>query len=254
MDVKAYLKRIGYRGSMEPDARTLLDLHRAHMFTVPFENLDIHLGRPIVLNDEALFEKIVARRRGGFCYELNGLFCALLRALGFQVSMLCARVARAEDDFGPPFDHMTLLVQLDRPWIADVGFGDSFIEPLLLEPKLRQYQWGRTCRILSSGEDLLYQSRSSKGRWNSEYKFGLTPYQYEDFGEMCLYHQTSPQSSFTRKRVCSRATPDGRVTISDRKLILTRNGVRVERELKDGEYAVALREYFGVVLGGSLGS
>ena len=254
MDVKEYLKRIGYRGSMEPDARMLLDLHRAHMFTVPFENLDIHLGRPIVLNDEALFEKIVLRRRGGFCYELNGLFCALLRTLGFRVSMLCARVARQDGGFGQPFDHMTLLVELDRRWIADVGFGDSFVEPLVLEEKLSQYQWGKTYRIIRLGDELLYQSMDPEGYWNSEYLFGLTPHGYEDYAEMCLYHQTSPQSSFTRKRVCSRATPDGRVTISDRKLILTRNGVRVERELKDGEYAVALREYFGVVLGGSLGS
>src|SRR5437762_14222540 len=101
MHVGAYLQRINYRGSPEPNAQTLRELHRAHMLTVPFENLDIHLGRPITLGQAALFDKIVTRRRGGFCYELNGLFAALLRALGFDVTMLSARVARADGSFGP---------------------------------------------------------------------------------------------------------------------------------------------------------
>jgi len=98
------------------------------MRTVPFENLDIHLKRPIVLEDNALFDKIVTRKRGGFCYELNGLFAALLRALGFDVVMLSAGVANPEREFGPDFDHMALLVTLEQSWLADVGFGDSFVE------------------------------------------------------------------------------------------------------------------------------
>ena len=254
MDIEAYLKRIRYRGPMQPSVETLRDIHRAHLYTVPFENLDIHLGRPIVLDDGALFEKVVTRRRGGFCYELNGLFCALLRELGFEVAMLCAQVARSGGGFGPPFDHMTLMVQLDRPWIADVGFGDSFLEPLLLETDLEQFQWGKTYRIVSSGSGLLYESRAGNGAWNPEYLFGLTSYKYEDYAGMCLYHQTSAESSFTRKRVCSRATPDGRVTLSDRKLILTKAGLREERELTEQEYPVALREFFGVVLEADSGS
>src|SRR5689334_17036776 len=108
LDIPTYLQRIAYRGSLQPTAATLRALHQAHMLAVPFENLDIHLGRPLLLDRPALFEKIVARRRGGFCYELNGLFAALLQALGFDVTMLSARVARTQGGFGPEFDHLTL--------------------------------------------------------------------------------------------------------------------------------------------------
>src|SRR5215213_9188134 len=110
MDVQAYLRRINYRGEFAPTAAALRELHRAHLLAVPFENLDIHLGRPIVLEQQALFDKIVTRWRGGFCYELNGLFALLLRDLGFNVTLLAAGVARADGSFGPEFDHLTLLV------------------------------------------------------------------------------------------------------------------------------------------------
>src|SRR5262245_26694734 len=140
MDIEAYLKRIDYRGARTPTAETLRALHVAHLRTVPFENLSIHTGEPIVLEDEALFVKIVERRRGGFCYEANGLFAALLRALGFNVTMLSAGVANPEEGFGPDFDHMALMVTLDERWLVDVGFGDSFREPLLIDERVAQRQ------------------------------------------------------------------------------------------------------------------
>src|SRR5215210_3696598 len=132
MDLPAYLHRINYRGEQAPTAAALRDLHRAHLLAVPFENLDIHLDRRILLDQDALFDKIVTRRRGGFCYELNGLFALLLRGLGFEVTLLSAGVARATGGFGPEFDHLTLLVKatsaeataLDlqsTSWLADVG-------------------------------------------------------------------------------------------------------------------------------------
>src|SRR5512147_1356301 len=134
MDVQAYLRRIDYRGELDPTAATLHALHRAHLLSVPFENLDIHLSRPIVLDQDALFDKIVTRRRGGFCYELNGLFALLLEQLGYKVTRLAARVVGTDDSLGPQFDHLTLQVQCPdeshSPWLADVGFGDSFLEPL----------------------------------------------------------------------------------------------------------------------------
>src|SRR4029079_18755156 len=120
------LRRINYSGSLLPSAATLRELQLAHVQSVPFENLSIHSNEPIVLEDEALFEKVVERRRGGFCYELNGLFAALLRALGFKVEMVSAGVATADGGFSPDFSHMTLLVELDQRWLVDVAFGDSF--------------------------------------------------------------------------------------------------------------------------------
>jgi N-hydroxyarylamine O-acetyltransferase len=138
MDISKYLERINYHGSPESTVETLQALHEAHLLSVPFENLDIALGREIVLDEAALWRKIVEHRRGGFCYELNGLFVLLLRALGFQVDMLSAEVAGSTGEFGPEFDHMTLLVHLEKDWIADVGFGDSFRRPLLLQADLAQ--------------------------------------------------------------------------------------------------------------------
>jgi N-hydroxyarylamine O-acetyltransferase len=114
MNTTSYLERIGYYGPLSPTAETLRRLHVAHLMSVPFENLSIHLGEPIVLEDAALFDKVVAHRRGGFCYELNGLFAWLLRALGFRVTMLAAEVRNARGEWGAPFDHMALLVTIEE--------------------------------------------------------------------------------------------------------------------------------------------
>lgn len=249
MDVDAYLKRIDYRGGLEPTAETLRGLHVAHLLAVPFENLSIHTNEPVVLDDESLFDKVVARRRGGFCYELNGLFAALLRELGFRVEMLSAAVARPDGSFGPEFDHMALLVTLAERRLADVGFGDSFVEPLLLDERAEQRQGARAFRIEEDGDRLILLRRNEGGEWERQYRFGLGPYVYEDYAEMCRFHQTSPDSHFTRGRVCSRLTPEGRVTLSGLRLITTNGDEKTERELSgEDEYAAALLAHFGVSL------
>lgn len=246
-----YLERIGYRGPLEPTAETLRRLHLAHLVSVPFENLSIHRGEPIRLDDEALFEKIVTRRRGGFCYELNGLFAALLRALGFDVAMLSAGVGRAAGEFSPDYDHMALLVTLENRWLADVGFGDSFREPLRLDERGEQLEGDQAYRVEETGDGrLLLSRREEGGPWNPQYRFGLEPHIYADYADRCHFHQTSPDSHFTQNRICSLATPDGRVTLSGMKLITTRGGEKQERELDEREYAEALREVFGIVLSG----
>ena len=125
VNLSAYLERIHYTGSATPSAETLRALHRAHMLAVPFENLDIEFGRKIPCDEDAALHKIVDLRRGGFCYELNSAFAALLRALGFPVTLLSARVTRSDGSESPEFDHLAIRVDLDRPWLADVGFGDS---------------------------------------------------------------------------------------------------------------------------------
>jgi N-hydroxyarylamine O-acetyltransferase len=251
VDIMAYLDRINYHGPLAPTAETLRELQVAHLLTVPFENLSIHARQPIVLDDNALFEKIVKRRRGGFCYEANGLFAALLRALGFNVKMLSAGVANAGGGFGPDFDHMALVVTVNQRWLVDVGFGDSFREPLLIDKRDEQQQGERAYRIDSNGTYLILMQRDdgADGEWKAQYRFTLQPYGYSDYEEMCRYHQTSPQSHFTRGRICSRATPDGRVTLGEMRLITTRNGERQERALaNEEEYAAMLREHFGIAL------
>ncbi|MGH9501564.1 MAG: arylamine N-acetyltransferase family protein [Terriglobales bacterium] len=247
--VSDYLQRIGYTGSREPTARTLREVHRAHLFTVPFENLDIGLGRKIVCQEELFLRKIVDRRRGGFCYELNGAFAALLRELGFKVTRLSARVARENGESTPEFDHLALRVDLEEAWLADVGFGDSFVDPLRLEAGAEQEQAGRKFRITAQGGVLHLVGTDHQGEWKRQYSFTQIPRRLDEFAGMCHYHQTSPESHFTQQTLCSMATPAGRITLSGRGLIITRNGEREERLLKsDEEWQSALKEYFGVVL------
>lgn len=254
LDVKAYLKRINYSGPLAPTAETLRGLHVAHLLSVPFENLSIHAGEPIVLEDGALFAKIVGRVRGGFCYEDNGLFAALLRALGFEVAMLSAEVANSEGGFSRPFDHMTLLVTLEQRWLADVGFGDSFVEPLLIDERGEQPQGRHAYRIEPDGDYLVMARREDGGEWKAQYRFTLQPHTYEDYAERCHYQQTSPESHFTRERICSRATVDGRVTLSGMRFIETEaSGERRERLLSsEEEYAAVLREQFGISMRGGV--
>ena len=259
MDVARYLNRIRYAGRLDVSARTLRDLHRAHMFTVPFENLDIPLGRPIVLDEARLLKKVVDDCRGGFCYELNGAFAALLRALGFHVTMLSAGVARPEGGFDPPFDHMALMVRLEQRWLADVGFGDSFTEPLLLDERREQSQPGGVYRVsralaapdrpVTNDEEVILESRDKQGVWTPQYRFTLQSYELGDFAEMCNYHQTSPQSIFTQKRTCTIATAAGRITLSGVRLITNKNRERSEVAIETAEqYREAVRTLFGFEL------
>jgi N-hydroxyarylamine O-acetyltransferase len=248
MNVKAYLQRIGYTGSLNTSIKTLRDLQIAHLLTVPFENLSIHSKQPIILNDKALFDKIVKKKRGGFCYELNGLFACLLRELGFDVVMLSAQVAKDEGGFGPDFDHMTLLVTLDQRWLVDVGFGDNFGEPLLLDNSEVQIQGKRAYRIVEEDAYLLLMERKYGKGWHPQYCFTLKPCNYDDFLEMCHYHQSSPNSHFTQKRICSMATPDGRITLEEKRLIITRNDSERQEKIlsSEEEYLTLLRQYFNI--------
>jgi len=250
MNVSAYLARIGYTGPVTPTPEVLRAIHRAHMLAVPFENLDISRGRKIVVDQDACVRKIVEEHRGGFCYEMNGAFAALLQAIGFQITLLSARVARQDGSFGPEFDHLTLRVDLDRPWLADVGFGDSFIEPLRLLPGIAQKDGTQIYRILETAGVLQLEKWEAEGSWKAQYRFSLQPRRLQEFAEMCHYHQSSPDSSFTRKRLCTRATPEGRITLSDMKLIITRNGEKKEERMlaNEEEWRAALRQHFDLVL------
>jgi N-hydroxyarylamine O-acetyltransferase len=246
--VSAYLARIGYSGPTSPAFEALRDIHRAHLFSVPFENLDIALGRKIVVDEEGTLRKIVELRRGGFCYELNGALAALLRALGFQVTLLSARATGKGGHEGPEFDHLTLRVDLSESYLADVGFGDSFLEPLRLDLNGEQSDPAGTFRIVSSGERLQLEKFDAEKGWRRQYSFTLEPRHIEEFAGMCHYHQTSPKSHFTQNSICTRATPEGRITLSGMKFIVTRNRQREERMLSsEQERADLLRAQFGIV-------
>ena len=247
MDVQAYLNRIHYAGSTEPTLQTLRQLHLAHLMSVPFENLSVMHKQPVILTEDALYDKIVTRNRGGFCYELNGSFAALLRALGFQVDLLSARVASDDGHLSPEFDHLVLRITLADPWLVDVGFGDCFGLPLRLNTAREQVQAGSAFRIAQEGAEHVMLRRDFGKDWREEYRFTLQPHRFDEFEPMCAYHQTSPQSPFTHKRVVSRNTPSGRLTLSDMRLIVTRFGQRTERLLNDdAELRDVLWEHFEI--------
>ena len=249
MNIEAYLERINYHGALEPTAETLRALQVAHLRTVPFENLSIHHAEPIVLNEDALYTKIVERKRGGFCYECNGVFAGLLRALGFEVAMLGAGVAHRDGGFGPNFDHMALMVTLADRWLVDVGFGESFVEPLLLDSRDEQVQQAGSCRIVDEDEHLVVMRRDDQGDWAPQYRFALQPYEFADYEAMCHFHQTSPESHFTNNIICSRLTEDGRITLNGMNLITTAGSRREEETLNSREeYDRILHDQFGVVI------
>jgi N-hydroxyarylamine O-acetyltransferase len=253
MVLKQYLDRIKYSRPVSPDVQTLHGLQRAHLQHIPFENLDIGLKRPIQLEEDALWDKIVIQGRGGFCYELNGLFARLLQETGFDVTYLNARVYNGQGELGIDFDHLALLVRVpgqDERWLADVGFGDSFNEPLSLDGPEVQEQGLRAYRVERLQDGYAIWQRNYDGSWERHYFFDLQPYEFpEEYLSACHYHQTSPQSSFTRSSIISRATPDGRVSLEDDWLILTRKGLRTERAVTSREqYQALLGQYFGITL------
>ncbi|MFC8451229.1 arylamine N-acetyltransferase [Kitasatospora sp. NPDC057223] len=240
--VDAYLARIGAARPERPDLAALRVLQGAHLRTVPFENLSVHLGEPVVLTEDALLDKLVARRRGGFCYELNGAFAALLTALGFRVTLLSARVFDGETA-GPPLDHLALRVDLDGPWLVDVGFGRFSEQPLRLDEPGDQHDPGGVFRLREHGGDLdvLLDGRP-------QYRLERRPYELADFVPTCWWQSTSPDSHFAKGLTCSRLTDDGRVTLSGTRLIRTAGGGREERELSAAQALDAYREHFGLPL------
>ena len=258
MNVNAYLGRLGYRGPVAPTADTLRALHVAHLYAVPFENLDIGLGRPLSLALPDLFDKIVTRRRGGFCYELNGLFGWLLLSLGYGVTHLSARVYDGDGGLGPEFDHLALRVVCPAgddagPWLADVGFGDSFVAPLRLQAGLRQPQGQRVFGLDAhgahgaQGEQWVYWMQAPGDAAIPQHAFSLEPRAFSaDFEPMCVYQQTAPASHFTQHRLCTLATPTGRITLSDQRYSVTEHGQKRETAIDDDAFWQLLQTDFGV--------
>lgn len=255
--------RLGVQRPASPTVDVLRELHLRHLQTVPFENLSIHLGEEIVLEEKRLLEKVVGAGRGGFCYELNGLFGALLTALGFDVALLAARVYGDEGRTGIPYDHLALRVRTadGGTWLADVGFGTHSHYPLAFEERGEQKDPGGTFRVVASGPDAAGASGAGAGEATDldvvrngrpEYRLEVRPRVLGDFVAGAWWHSTSPASHFTRSLVCSRLTDDGgRVTLSGRGLTVTgADGTRDVRELTtDEEVLTVYRERFGIELG-----
>ena len=236
--IDAYLARISVDADRDltPTIEDLRMLQTRHLLSVPFENLDIHWKRPIVLEIDRFYEKIVGERRGGFCYELNGLFNDLLKSLGFNTRLVSARVFGGERGFGPEFDHAGIIVTIgELEYLADVGFGDFAAEPLRLIADIEQRDREGDFVIRRAEFGVLEVAKKTDGDLVPEYKFEPIGRDLSEFAEMCDFQQHSPKSHFTKGKLCSMLTGDGRKTLTDTKFVVTANGERSETAVESEE-------------------
>jgi N-hydroxyarylamine O-acetyltransferase len=247
VDLRAYFARIGYDGDATPTLETLRAMQRAHFYHVPFENLDIKRGVRIHVDDAINFDKVVTRRRGGFCLELSGLFATALRQIGFRVDMIAARVL-FEGKLSAPMSHMTLLVHLDERWIADVGFGGRIAAPLRLDARDEQRADGRSYVVAEDGGHYIVTA-TEPASGSIAYVFSIQPRAFAEFAPVCEWLQTSPDSRFTKGDIVSLATPSGRMTLAQGKFIAIAADERQERAIESEQEArEILRERFGLTL------
>lgn len=234
MNLDNYFTRINYSGNTEPNIENLRAIHRAHMYHIPFENLSMFVPEPYQLNEEALFDKLVTRNRGGFCFEQNGLFAAILREMGYEVDILGAQVFNNErGTYSPSRTHMTLLVTAENTrYLADVGFGNCFIEALEFDSIDIQSQDVGDFKLEQNDNDTcyyMYSQNMGADIMKLSYRFELTPYELPDFEDALHYIITSPRSHFTHGRVCSMPNKHSRISLTEGKLIeTTLNGERIE--------------------------
>ena len=247
IDLDAYLKRIGYNAGREPTRAVLEALHLAHATSIPFENLDILLGRPVLLDLASLQVKLVAGGRGGYCYEQNLLFAAALERLGFGVTRLAARVRYGTERILPR-SHMLLLVSVDgSQWIADVGFGlEGLLLPVLFEAAQESRQFAWTYRVVEEAGEWTLQSLRGQS-WANLYSFSLEPQSAADYEMSNYYSSTHPDSRFTRTLVVQLPAREARVALRNLELITDRGGFVTTRMLAgDDELLTVLAGTFGL--------
>ncbi len=255
MEVEKYLERINYSGKTEATTEVLNALQKKHLLNIPFENLDIHYKVPIELDLAKIFEKVVVKRRGGFCYELNGIFHELLNSIGFNAKMISARVFDQQQQiFSPEFDHLAIIARIDSTdYLADVGFGEFAFRPLEIELNTIHNDERGSFRI-GRYDDLYYKVAKRAGEnWVPEYMFTLKKRDLSEFKDMCHYNQTSPLSHFTQSKFCSRPTEKGRITVTANKIKITKGDSITESPLNsEGEFLLALEKYFQIRLNDSI--
>ncbi|MBB5634267.1 N-hydroxyarylamine O-acetyltransferase [Pedobacter cryoconitis] len=261
MQVQEYLDRIKYKGEPAADLNSLQELMKAHLLNVPFENLDIHWKTWITLDEEKIYTKIVQHQRGGFCYELNGSFQQLLIQLGFDVQLIGAKVYHSDTKtYSPPTSHMALLVRLEQDtYLVDVGFGDFISEPFKINIESHStgnhssesYHTERCGKFRLTKPDAWYylveKYNEIQEVYLPEYIFSTAPLLLKDFSHSCYFQQLSPDSNFTKNKVCSLLTETGRKTITQGKFIVNSNGIKTEQPIADEDvFHVLLQKEFNI--------
>ncbi len=247
MNVNKYLQRIGSeQTNFVPNLETLKFLQRQHLLNIPFENLDIHWKIPIVLDSKSFYKKIVEENRGGFCYELNGLFYELLEKIGFRSEIISGRVINDKGNLSAEFDHLAILTEIDgEKHLVDVGFGNFTAAPLKLALNIEQNDETGIFLIKKFDKNHFEITKKDGSKWKSEYIFTTLPRNLAEFTEMCKFHQTSPDSHFTKGKVCSLMTDEGRKTLTDKKFIETKNSKKKEIDVASNKefYKILEREF-----------
>lgn len=249
MNIEAYIKRINYKGNLIPNLEVLKHLQKSHLLNVPFENLDIHYKSPIDLNFDKFYQKVVEKGRGGFCYELNGLFDRLLQKLGYNTKIISARVYdNKKNEFGAEYDHLAIIVEINqKEYLVDVGFGEFTFYPLKLEIDNIQSDPRGNFVIEKYDNDYLKVSKIKEETKSFEYIFTMKKRALSEFTEMCNYHQTSANSHFTQKKLISRPTESGRVTITGNTLKITEGSEIIEEhQFNNKDFGKYLLNYFNI--------
>ena len=250
MDKGKYLDRIKYSGGLEPSLDLLKKLQKNHLLNIPFENLDIHFKVSIKLNIDRIYEKIVQNNRGGFCYELNGLFYELLRSIGFKAKRISARVYNKDNTYSPEFDHFTIIVKIDNiDYLTDVGFGEFIFEPLELRlGKIQNVERG-SYSFDEYEDGYLRLNKIEDGAHTPEFIFKNIERNLAEYKEMCEYHQSNPNSHFMKKKLISLPTINGRITISGKTLKIVENKKVTEKKLKnETEFEKELWDKFKITI------
>lgn len=245
-----YLERIKYTGGTGISEDNLRELHIAHTLNIPFENLDVYYGKPVLLDEVSLFNKIVKNRRGGYCFEMNGLFSLVLKKLGFKVTDLLARGTIDGINYNAK-THQVLLVEINsRIWLADVGFGhDGIIAPLILKEGLDQEQSAHTYRLLKDPEYGYVLQKKIAGKYMPMYAFTLNRCYPMDFIMSNHFTATFPGSFFVKMRMCTKPTREGRITLTDMGFKIAANGDITEKIIEnDDEFNTVLKKYFSLDL------
>jgi N-hydroxyarylamine O-acetyltransferase len=243
MKLHRYLRRIGYSGPLSPTRQTLHNLHRHHLLAIPFENIDVQLGLVPSLEHDAIFEKIVKRGRGGWCFEMNLLFAWVLRQVGMRVDLIGATVGKRVEN--APIGHLALLVHLDQPYLADVGFGNGFLTPAPLKEGAfndGRFDFKLTCH---ASYWRFYNHREN----GATYDFTGEPVSMDAIETANRRLATTAESPFVQTLVCSRLTERGMVTLTNAGLrIFSPDGIVEETASSLQAFTQKLDEHFALAI------
>lgn len=244
-EISALLQRMRFDEPIAVNSQILKKLHVAFVTNIPFETLDIFWKRSFSLSLPELYDKVVLKERGGYCYELNSLFSYLLQGLGFDVSIYDAQLYDSRGFIIPSSQHMALIVKLERLWLVDVGYGNGFLMPLLLENPQIQKQKNRSYRIIHRDSKYVVEEMHN-GRWHPWYAFIRESKQISDFEDRNRFHQTDKDSVFFEKRICMIMREDKVIELNGNQLIQKTSSETVISMIEEEKILHFLQTHFGI--------